>query len=188
VLLEAANFEPTGLFRSSERLRLRTEGSNRWEKGVDPYLAEQAARLATQLIVETAGAEWVGHTDVQQGLPERPVIGFRPRMTDAVVGFETPPADQLSTLRRLGFEVGYQDGYQIQESLDLDGRGAGASLHIVYDRHLELVRGQLPARVAEQVEADVEARAPAALASLFAGAIQRRLRNGSRAGTGRNRR
>ena len=37
VLLEAANFEPTTIFRSSERLRLRTEGSNRWEKGVDPY-------------------------------------------------------------------------------------------------------------------------------------------------------
>ena len=36
VLLEAANFEPIGIFRSSERLRLRTEGSNRWEKGVDP--------------------------------------------------------------------------------------------------------------------------------------------------------
>src|SRR5207244_1988046 len=33
VLLEAANFEPTGIYRSSERLRLRTEGSNRWEKG-----------------------------------------------------------------------------------------------------------------------------------------------------------
>src|SRR6185312_8434343 len=28
VLLEAANFEPTGLYRTSERLRLRTEGSN----------------------------------------------------------------------------------------------------------------------------------------------------------------
>ena len=39
VLLEAANFEPYGLFRTSERLRLRTEGSNRWEKGVDPHLA-----------------------------------------------------------------------------------------------------------------------------------------------------
>ncbi len=48
VLLEAANFEPTGIYRSSERLRLRTEGSNRWEKGVDPHLAEQAARLATR--------------------------------------------------------------------------------------------------------------------------------------------
>ena len=39
ILLEAANFEPFGLLRSSERLKLRTEGSNRWEKGVDPYLA-----------------------------------------------------------------------------------------------------------------------------------------------------
>ncbi|HZO33988.1 MAG TPA: phenylalanine--tRNA ligase subunit beta, partial [Gaiellaceae bacterium] len=47
VLLEAANFEAHGLFRTSERLRLRTEGSNRWEKGVDPYLAEPAANLAT---------------------------------------------------------------------------------------------------------------------------------------------
>ena len=36
VLLEAANFEPYGLLRTSERLKLRTEGSNRWEKGVDP--------------------------------------------------------------------------------------------------------------------------------------------------------
>ena len=47
VLLEAANFEPTGIFQSSERLRLRTEGSNRWEKGVDPHLAGPAAVLAT---------------------------------------------------------------------------------------------------------------------------------------------
>ena len=86
----------------------------------------------------------------------------------------------LDALRKLGFEVGYRDGYQIQESLDLEGRGAGASLHLVYDRHLELVRAELPARVAEQVEADVEARAPAALAALFAGAIERRLRNGAR--------
>src|SRR2546421_3097882 len=56
ILLEAANFEPYTIFRTAERLRLRTEGSNRWEKGVDPYLAEQAAKLATQLIVEHAGA------------------------------------------------------------------------------------------------------------------------------------
>src|SRR4051812_29158331 len=48
VLLEAANFEPVGIWKSSERMRMRTEGSNRWEKGVDPYLAEQAAVLATQ--------------------------------------------------------------------------------------------------------------------------------------------
>jgi phenylalanyl-tRNA synthetase beta chain len=104
VLLEAANFEPTGIFRTSERLRLRTEGSNRWEKGVDPYLAEPAAQLATELIVQTAGAAWTGHIDVQQGLPERPVIRFRPERADELIGLATPPEEQVSWLERLGFE------------------------------------------------------------------------------------
>src|SRR5436309_4075751 len=69
VLLEAANFEPTGIFRTSERLRLRTEGSNRWEKGVDPHLAWPAAALATQLIIELRVADRVGEADVNDGLP-----------------------------------------------------------------------------------------------------------------------
>jgi phenylalanyl-tRNA synthetase beta chain len=105
VLLEAANFEPTGLFRTSERLRLRTEGSNRWEKGVDPHLAEQAAKLATQLLVETAGAQWVGHVDVQGDLPERPVIQYRPERADELIGLSTPVGEQTGWLERVGFEV-----------------------------------------------------------------------------------
>ena len=105
VLLEAANFEPYTIFRSSERLRLRTEGSNRWEKGVDPYLAEQAAVLTTELIVEHAGAQWVGHVDVKGDLPERPVIDYRPERADEVIGIETTPADQYALLGRLGFET-----------------------------------------------------------------------------------
>jgi phenylalanyl-tRNA synthetase beta chain len=72
---------------------------------VDPYLAEQAARLATQLIVELAGATWVGHADVHRGLPERAIVGFRPERTDAVLGLETLPAEQHAILGRLGFEL-----------------------------------------------------------------------------------
>jgi phenylalanyl-tRNA synthetase beta chain len=105
VLLEAANFEPFSIFRTSERLRLRTEGSNRWEKGVDPYLAEPAAILATQLIVELAGARWVGHTDAQGQLPERPIVRYRPEAADRLIGLETPPEEQHDLLRRLGFDV-----------------------------------------------------------------------------------
>jgi phenylalanyl-tRNA synthetase beta chain len=104
VLLEAANFEPTGIFRTSERLRLRTEGSNRWEKGVDPHLAEQAAKLATELLAKTAGAAWIGHVDVQGDLPERPVVAYRPERADEVIGLATPPAEQVAWLERLGFE------------------------------------------------------------------------------------
>jgi phenylalanyl-tRNA synthetase beta chain len=104
VLLEAANFEPVSLLESSERLKLRTEGSNRWEKGVDPHLAPQAAALATELIVELAGARWVGDRDEHGPLPERPVVRFRPERTTAVVGLEVPDERQHALLGRLGFE------------------------------------------------------------------------------------
>jgi phenylalanyl-tRNA synthetase beta chain len=106
VLLEAANFEPTGLNATSERLKLRTEGLNRWEKGVDPYLAEQAAKRATGLIVQLAGARWVGHVDVQGELPERPVVRFRPERASALIGLDVPEAEQAEILGRLGFLLG----------------------------------------------------------------------------------
>src|SRR5919204_410997 len=105
VLLEAANFEPLGILRSSERLGLRTEGSNRWEKGVDPYLAEPAAALATQLIVELAKARWTGETEAAGELPERPVVRFRPKRADEMIGIEIDPAEQRRRLELLGFEV-----------------------------------------------------------------------------------
>jgi phenylalanyl-tRNA synthetase beta chain len=105
VLLEAANFEPYTIFRTSERLRLRTEGSNRWEKGVDPYLAEQAAKLATELFVRLADARWTGDADVHAALPDRPVVRFRHSRADEVAGFESEPAEQDKRLRRLGFDV-----------------------------------------------------------------------------------
>jgi len=105
VLVEAANFEPYGILHTSERLGLRTEGSNRWEKGVDPYLAEHAARLATQLMVETAGARWVGETDVHAELPARPVVTLRPERTCAVLGLDVPEERQHAILRSLDFDV-----------------------------------------------------------------------------------
>lgn len=105
LLLEAANFEPIGILQTSERLGLRTEGSNRWEKGVDPYLAEPAAILASRLIVDLAGAELAGSADVHSGLPERPVVRLRPERTDRVVGLEVAPTEQRAILERLGFDV-----------------------------------------------------------------------------------
>jgi phenylalanyl-tRNA synthetase beta chain len=105
VLLEAANFEPVGILRTSERIGLRTDGSNRWEKGVDPHLAGLAARLATELIVELSGARWAGAADVRADLPPARVIGFRPERSDALSGVTTPPERQREILERLGFGV-----------------------------------------------------------------------------------
>ncbi|MEI7761505.1 MAG: phenylalanine--tRNA ligase subunit beta [Thermoleophilia bacterium] len=105
VLLEAANFEPIGIMGTSERLGLRTEGSNRWEKGVDPYQAEAAAVLASRLLVDLTGAELTGSADVHSGLPERPVVRLRTDRTDRIVGLVVSAGEQRSILDRLGFEV-----------------------------------------------------------------------------------
>jgi phenylalanyl-tRNA synthetase beta chain len=104
VLLEAANFEPYGIYRTSERHRLRTEASSRWEKGVDPHLAEPAADLATDLIVNLAGAAWTAAADVHADLPERTVVAYRPERADTVIGIATPAGEQYALLSRLGFD------------------------------------------------------------------------------------
>jgi phenylalanyl-tRNA synthetase beta chain len=111
VLLEAANFEPLGILRSSERLALRTAGSNRWEKGVDPHLAENAAVLASRLLVDLAGARMTGHVDVNDGLPERPVVRFRPERASKLIGLDIPPEEQRNTLSGFGFDV--SDNWQV---------------------------------------------------------------------------
>src|SRR4029450_2031060 len=104
VLLEAANFEPVGIRRSSERHALRTEGSNRWEKGVDPHLAPQAAALATELIVELASAQGLAAPAPPADLPEPQAVRFRAERTTEVVGMDIPAQDQYALLGRVGFE------------------------------------------------------------------------------------
>ena len=111
ILLEAANFEPVGILKTSERHALRTEGSNRWEKGVDPHVAPQAAALATELIVSLTGAEWTGDVDVTGELPDPPVTKLRPERTSKLVGLEVPAETQRTILERLGFEV--DDGWSV---------------------------------------------------------------------------
>jgi phenylalanyl-tRNA synthetase beta chain len=105
VLLEAANFEPLGILATSERLALRTAGSNRWEKGVDPHLAEPAAKLASRMLVDLAGARMTGHTDVHDGLPQPPVVRFRPLRASRLIGMDVPEDEQRAILVGFGFEV-----------------------------------------------------------------------------------
>jgi predicted DNA-binding transcriptional regulator YafY len=84
----------------------------------------------------------------------------------------------LIQLRELGYEISYTGGYEVQERLNLEGRSAPRSLGKVYEQQLELLRKQLPKRLAAQVTEEVDSLAPAALASLFATAIERHTKEG----------
>ncbi len=112
ILLEAANFEPIGILRSSERHALRTEGSNRWEKGVDPYVAGPAATYASQLVVELSGARWTGAEDVQAAMPKRATIRLRPERASGLIGLEVPEDEQAAILAPIGFDR-LKRGYRV---------------------------------------------------------------------------
>ncbi|HEU5362771.1 MAG TPA: phenylalanine--tRNA ligase subunit beta [Gaiellaceae bacterium] len=105
VVLETANFEPLTVIRSGERHRLRSEASTRWEKGVDPEGAGLAARYASQLLAELAGARWTGEAEVRAELSPPLPIAYRPGYADEAVGLAIPEAEQRERLERLGFEV-----------------------------------------------------------------------------------
>jgi phenylalanyl-tRNA synthetase beta chain len=55
VLIEAAHFDPVTIARTSRRHRLVSEASKRFERGVDPRVADDAAQLAVDLLVEFGG-------------------------------------------------------------------------------------------------------------------------------------
>ena len=55
--------------------------------------------MATELLLELAGARWTAATDAHDELPERPVIAFRPERADAVIGVETPPERSVRAAR-----------------------------------------------------------------------------------------
>jgi len=55
VLIEAAHFDPVSIARTARRHRVPSEASRRFERGVDPEIAEAATARVAHLIVKYAG-------------------------------------------------------------------------------------------------------------------------------------
>jgi phenylalanyl-tRNA synthetase beta chain len=104
VLMECANFDGYSIQSSSVRLGLRTEGSSRWEKGIDPHLSPRALALASQLMVELAGATLMpGTIDLHGDLPEPAVLPLRRARLEQVIGMTYTDRQIERSLTRLGF-------------------------------------------------------------------------------------
>jgi phenylalanyl-tRNA synthetase beta chain len=105
VLLECANFDGPNIQSSSTRLELRTEGSTRWEKGLDPHLVPRALALASQLMVKLTGARLVpGTVDLHGQLPEPAVVPLRRERLELLIGVPYEQAQIDRALTRLGYE------------------------------------------------------------------------------------
>ncbi|MCL5287322.1 MAG: phenylalanine--tRNA ligase subunit beta [Acidobacteria bacterium] len=104
VLLESAWFEPTSLRRTSKALGLRTEASTRYERGVDPEIADLASRRCCELILQLAGGELLGGVvDIYPAKAAPKKIEITRKELLRVMGSDVPDRDIEAILSALGF-------------------------------------------------------------------------------------
>jgi phenylalanyl-tRNA synthetase beta chain len=106
VLLEVATWNGVNILRTSRKLGLRTDASNRFEKQLHPELALRAQRIASQLMVELCGAKLVlGMIDEAGEIPEPHRLRLRHERVARLLGMEITPDQCATYLERLDFEV-----------------------------------------------------------------------------------
>ncbi|GAA3342443.1 phenylalanine--tRNA ligase subunit beta [Curtobacterium pusillum] len=105
VLIEAAGFDQVSIARTARRHKLPSEASRRFERGVDPLVAEAAANRAVELLVELAGgtADTLGSTLVDT--TPRPTVTMRISRPAEMIGVEYTDAEVIDTLRAIGSRV-----------------------------------------------------------------------------------
>ena len=90
VLLESANFHAINTRRTRLALRMDSEASYRFERGIRPELAPLALRRATQLMIQLAG-----------GTASKGISGHLPRSHAHALRADQPPAHPAGARRRL---------------------------------------------------------------------------------------
>ena len=106
ILLESANFSGPNTRLSSTVLKLRTEASLRFEKGLRPELAEKALRRATQLIAKFAnGKVSQGIIDIYPTKKEVPAITLTSYRVNQILGINFDIKEMKNTLISLGFAI-----------------------------------------------------------------------------------
>lgn len=102
VLFEAATFHGANIRKSAKRIGLRTDASGKFEKGLDPYNAEDAINRACQLIEELGCGEVVGGmVDVKVPLKEKVRIAFDADKINRFLGTDIPAQEMLGYFKAI---------------------------------------------------------------------------------------
>ncbi len=103
VLLESAQFEPTGIARTSRRLNIASDSSRRFERGIDPAMVIYARQLAAQMIADLGGG--IIETEIDRGTLNkvRHEIQLRLERFNRLVGVSIDLDAAMNILRGLEF-------------------------------------------------------------------------------------
>lgn len=106
ILIESAHFSAETVRRTSKLLGLRTEGSARWERGVDPLIAQSALERAIELVLELAGGSAARDTAKNIALPYKEIIlTLRPSRVNQMLGSNLAQREIATMLGRLEIQT-----------------------------------------------------------------------------------
>lgn len=106
VLLESAWFDPAQVRRTSRALKLASDSSYRFERGIDPGGVAEASARAAQLILELAGGTLAsGILDTNPTLAQPWEVTMRHARCARILGFETPPDEVEQVFTGLGLAI-----------------------------------------------------------------------------------
>jgi len=104
VLLESANFDGPNIRRTAAALKVRTDASIRFEKGLNRAMPPMAAQRAVKLMVELCGGKAAeGIIDVYPGKRKDVRVTLTQERLHTLLGMELPVARVRQVLSSLGF-------------------------------------------------------------------------------------
>lgn len=106
IILEAANFRPESVRKTSKKIGLRTDASTKFEKNLDPNNALLAMERACQL-AEMIGAGKVlkGTIDIDAGSRTPNKVAYDPDTINRLLGTDIPEEDMVATFKTLELDV-----------------------------------------------------------------------------------
>ena len=119
VVFESAYFEPTQVRRTSKALKLKSDASSRYEKGVDRLISMTCLKRAFEL-VEQLGAGEVLNTVIDCDYTDKTPasVEFSADWINNFLGTDISEADMIKCLERLEFKV--ENGKVIAPSFRID--------------------------------------------------------------------
>lgn len=110
IYLEAAFWFPEAIAGRARKLKLNSEASHRFERGVDFNNIPQHIDFITNLILDICGGQAGPIDDQHINIPDRKPVQMRLERCCRVLGIRVSQADAEQTFTRLGFSFSVNDG------------------------------------------------------------------------------
>lgn len=105
IVLEAACFNPVRIALTGQQHQLHTDARQRFERGIDPALAQYALQYCANLITEWAGGTATAMVSAGEGVPAPEPIRYHPAFFFKLIGMPVPDNRQQQILESLGFTI-----------------------------------------------------------------------------------